>query len=349
MSSTDTSNIFQNSYNDLQSEISSQESPSIIFGSSEVRVDKLPVKPVKEIKKIKLFNFKYKKEDDSYKAQNTSEQIQYILDNEKAIQSEENNEISIIKTEEKDAIDSMKAEEKSELERLKDEQEYQKKLDNIPEEKSIEIIIPEINTPTESDYESTNEQESSDLMSNLYHSEPIDINKISEISHYEPDYGTDTDTTPKDDDNDTKVEEKSEPDPNEGKTFSDMWKSQVDNYKRSSGGDASTPVTPPEFSLSKKPLTPAEQQKLIMQKLNSKYDNFIKTKKDTDINGIDTILGFFTIITDSVSTIVESVLFYCKKALRYVKGDTRWNTGIGRIFIIFMFAIGFFIILKYLF
>ena len=87
---------------------------------------------------------------------------------------------------------------------------------------------------------------------------------------------------------------------------------------------------------------------IIIKKLDTKYNNFIKTKKDTDINGIDTILGFFTIITDSVGEIIGSVLFYCKKALRYVKGDTRWNTGLGRIFIIFMFAIGFYIIMKYL-
>jgi len=233
MSSTDTSNIFQNSYNDLQSEISSQESPSIVFGSSEIKIDKLPKKPVKEIKKIKLFDFKYKKEDNSYKAQNTSEQIQYILDNEIAIKSEEDNEISIIKTEEKDTDESMKAEEKSELEKLKDEQEYQKKLDNIPEEKSIEI--PELTINSDDSTGNTDGMgyypESSDLMSDLYHSEPVDIREISDISYSEPEYGEDTDTT-KDNDNDKTVEEKSEPDPNEGKTFSDMWKSQVDNYKK---------------------------------------------------------------------------------------------------------------------
>jgi hypothetical protein len=82
--------------------------------------------------------------------------------------------------------------------------------------------------------------------------------------------------------------------------------------------------------------------------MQAKYDSFFK-KDEKDINGIDTILGFFTIITDSISTIAESILYYCKTAIKYVKGDRRWNTGIGRIFTIFIIGVVFFIILKYLF
>jgi hypothetical protein len=342
MSSTDTSNIFQNSYNDLQSEISSQESPSIVFGSSEIKVDKLQAKPVKVIKKTKLFNFKYKKEDESYKDQNTSEQIQYILDNEKAIKAEEDDEINIKKKEEKDELDSIKKEEKEELESEKDEQEYQKKLNNLSKDKSKEINIEETssNYQDETETTETNEFSNSEIIDvvNSYDSEPIDRNKLADISHYEPDYGTDTDNTPQDTDSDYVPEKKKDRtiDPDQGLSFSDKWDAQVRAFKRSSGGTGGSSI---ESDDKKTP---------YVQKMQAKYDNFIK-KEEKDINGIDTILGFFTIITDSISTIAESILFYCKSAIKYVKGDTRWNTGIGRIFTIFILGVVFYIILKYLF
>jgi hypothetical protein len=341
MSSTDTSNIFQNSFNDLQSEITNSNSPSIVFGSSEISVDKLP--PVKQIKKTKIFDFKYKKEDESYKEQNTSEQIQYILDNEKAIKAEEEDEIKIKKTQEKDELDHMKKQEKEELEAEKEEKEYQKKLENANKlNKPIKININDSdlsqneNNDENTDY--SNEISKSDMIAivDSYDSEPIDRNKLADISHSEPDYGTDADT--KDDDDSNTVPERRDKimDPDANLTFSQKWDAQVSAFKRSSGGTGGSNL---ESGGKKTP---------YVQRMQLQYLNFFK-KEDKDVNGIDTILGFFTIITDLISTIIESVLFYCKTAIRYVKGDRRWNNGIGRIFIIFMFAIVFYFILRYVF
>ena len=86
----------------------------------------------------------------------------------------------------------------------------------------------------------------------------------------------------------------------------------------------------------------------FVTKMKTQYNNF-KNKDDKNINGIDTLIGFLTIIADKISSIFMSVLFFCKKSIKYVKGDKSWRNGIGRIFNIFILGVIFFIIFKFLF
>jgi hypothetical protein len=96
---TDTSNIFQSSYNDLQSEFDSQETPSITFGSTEMSADEIPSSATIVKPKQKLFNFKFVKPDISYIKQEADEAKQFMKDEDDALKAEEQAELDIMRDE----------------------------------------------------------------------------------------------------------------------------------------------------------------------------------------------------------------------------------------------------------
>jgi hypothetical protein len=127
-------------------------------------------------------------------------------------------------------------------------------------------------------------------------------------------------------------------DPDKGLSFSQMWAKQVDSVQRAAGGSS---------SISNIKTTESAKNAFVNQ-MKDKYNNF-KNRDESNINGLDTLIGFLTIITDKISSIFGSIIFFSKKAVKYVKGDKTWRTGLGRIFTIFVLGVIFFIIFKFLF
>jgi hypothetical protein len=333
---TDTSNIFQSSYNDLQSEFDSQETPSITFGSTEMSADEIPSSATIVKPKQKLFNFKFVKPDISYIKQEADEAKQFMKDEDDALKAEEQAELDIMR-------DEIKQESKEDsIIATTDESPLELTSDKY---KHTDIDTSVFNTENESETNEykTNEAETEqkdyiDIVSS-YDIEPnsIEMPDMPDRNNYNLSY-TKTKTKEKEPTNIVIPLVITPDDPDKGLSFSQMWAKQVDSVQRAAGGSS---------SISNIKTTESAKNAFVNQ-MKDKYNNF-KNRDESNINGLDTLIGFLTIITDKISSIFGSIIFFSKKAVKYVKGDKTWRTGLGRIFTIFVLGVIFFIIFKFLF
>jgi len=312
---TDNTNTFESSYNDLSSEIQSTETSSITFGSSEISASEIPsTTPISTPKnKIKLFNFKFVEPDTSYIEQESTESSQFIREQDESDKAE-------IDREEEVKTEDQKDEQLEEsIVSTEDDMPFE-----LPEDTEIEIpdFGPEPETETEETIEEPPENEYN----------PPDLPDMPEMQHQEPP----EETEPEEVNEKVISTEVSEVDPDAGKSFSQMWTEQVSLVTRAAGGD------------SKEPKPKNETKTQYAARINARFSEF-KNKDDSKINGYDTLLGFLTIMVDKIATIFESIIFFGKNSVRYMKGDKTWNRGIGRIFTIFVIGVLFFILFKYLF
>jgi len=309
---TDTNtNTFESSYNDLSSEIESTESPSITFGSSEISASEIPSSANPIIPKKKLFNFKFSKPDTSYIEQESNESSQFITEQDAADKAE-------IEREEEVTTEDQKDEELEEtIVSTEDTMPFE-----LPEDTEIET--PDLGPEPEPEETTIEEPPTSEY-------NPPELPDMPEMEYQEPPEQPEP----------VEVEEKvisdaeAEPDLDAGKSFSQMWTEQVGLVTRAAGGGSED--TKPKN----------ETKKQYAARINAKFTEF-KNKDDSKINGYDTLLGFLTVLVDKIATIFGSVIFFAKNSVRYIKGDKTWNRGIGRIFIIFVIAVLFFIVFKFL-
>jgi hypothetical protein len=294
--------------------------------------------------KKKLFNFKFKEKDktSSYEQQEETEMSKFLKEDEKAQMDLEESESKII-TDDEESID-----------KTIEETSIKVKLSN---DKNSKITSKSKHQQEfESDYDSDSEpdfynepevNESNYYDISQYDTEPIvfripEIKDDNDSENLNLDQGTGTDSN-EDEDVDSVVISNTSIDPyapdDRNLTFNDKWAKQVSNLSR--GSDDRTII-----HRMKKNKTRRE----LLAGLKTQYTKFNRkiTKRDENINGLDTLIAFLTVFFDKVSTILGSVIFYSKTALRYKKGDKTWKNGIGRVFTIFMMGLVFLVIFKFL-
>ena len=338
--SSDTSNTFQSSYNDLASEIESVETPSITFGSTEISVSDIPSTSTTKPKKKKFFNFKFIEPDTSYETQESSEQKQFMKDEDDAIKSEEATESEIITEQQTDDATE----------------------DSIVSMPSLEIpdedTDTEIDTSMIVDIEPETEIDDTDYQDavNIFDVERPDLPPLPEMPYLDMEEEV-PDETPMP----TIIPEPTEapiPDPDAGLTWYQKWKRQVFLVRRDSGVDINQDVITDSRQASirdlansyrksdKRGSTGVDTNKNVISysrsdglaDLERGYQQFKNRSDDKNINGIDTLIGFLTILFDKIGETLSSVLSFSKSSLKYKKGDRRWANGIGRVFTIFVFG-----------
>jgi hypothetical protein len=338
---SDTSNTFQSSYNDLASEIDSTQTPSITFGSTEISVSDIPSTSSNIPKKKKFFNFKFVEPDTSYETQESSEQKQFIKDEEDARRSEEDTESEIITEQQTD-------------EAIEDSTISMPSLEIPDLETDTEIdtsMIVDIEPDT--DIDDTEYQEAV----NLFDVEKPDLPDLPEMPYLEMEAEEPEETpmpTIKPEPTEAPI-----PDPDAGLTWYQKWKRQVFLVRRDSGVDINKDILIDSREASIRDLansytqsnqkvsTGVDTNKNVisysrkdgLDDLKKSLQEFQNRKDDKNINGIDTLIGFFTILFDKIGEILSSVLSFSKKSLKYKKGDKRWVNGIGRIFVIFVMGV----------
>lgn len=337
---TNTSNTFQSSYNDLASEIESVETPSITFGSTEISVSDIPSTSTTKPKKKKFFNFKFIEPDTSYETQESSEQRQFMKDEEEARKAEEDTESEIVTEQQTDEATEESIVSMPSLE--------------IPDEETD----TEIDTSMIVDIEPETEIDETDYQEavNIFDVERPDLPDLPEMPYLEVE-PEEPDETPMP----TIIPEPTQapvPDPDAGLTWYQKWKRQVFLVRRDSGVDINKDILTDSREASirdlansytqsnKRGSTGVDTNKNVISysrsaglaDLERGYQEFKNRTDDKNINGIDTLIGFFTILFDKIGEILSSVLSFSKKSLRYRKGDKRWANGIGRVFTILVFG-----------
>jgi hypothetical protein len=284
---------------------------SITFGSTQISLNELP-------KKKKFFNFKFVEPDTSYETQESSEESQFQREEEAARRAEEDSETQI-KTE------------------YQKDEETEETISSMPSlDTSLDLDTntdTEIDTSMIVDIEPDTEIDDSDYQEavNLFDFEKPDLPDLPEIPYLEVE-PEEQEPTPLP----TMLSIPAEPeipDPDAGLTWYQKWKRQVFLERKEAGVDINAD------SIEDSGLASARD------KANS-YTQFKNRKDDRNINGIDTLIGFLTILLDNIGEILSSVLFFSKASIKYKKGDKTWNTGIGRIFTICLLGIFVYIFIK---
>jgi len=348
LNTSNTSDTLQSSYNDLESEINSQETPSITFGSTEISSSDIPSSVTIRAPKKKLFNFKFVEPDTSYIQQESSEKQIFLTDQEKRRTA---------------FIDDQKKYAEAQYKKVNDaiqKDEIQTETESINDSKNDEILEDSIVASTnETPLESTDDKEYINrLIDNRFITDTPEDTSMSQTDYVDSvnTYDVESEQPELPEMRSLVSEEEEEepqptprpflvasreipdPDPDAGLSFNQIWDKQVSLVQRAAGGSSTTRVLDPNQ-------TP---KNAFVNKMKDQYNSF-KNRDDKDISGIDTLLGFLTIMGDKIAKIFGSIIFFCRKALKYVKGDRTWRNGLGRIFTIFVIAVVFFICFTFLF